>query len=100
MASHSKILNISKNCKIKRSQAIHRIAGGVAVWVEEGFSIRELTLPERLAARAQSAETERFGNMLNELPGLKWEPPTAERYSFRLRYPILRQAQEFLRASQ
>jgi hypothetical protein len=46
MASHSKVLNITRNCDLDKSQAVKRIQAGVAVWVDEGKSFRELDLRE------------------------------------------------------
>src|SRR5579875_1076831 len=80
MASHTKVLNISSGLRIKRSQAYRRIEQCVSEWVEDGVSIRDLTVAEMIAARSMQAragqrrehERERLGVDLGhvELPGV------------------------------
>ena len=96
-----RVLNLTRNSYIKAHQAEERIAAGVAVWIERRVSFRELTLPEVMELRAQQIKRATEWNSpyriaANELPGLKWEPPAKERYSYRQRFPLLRAAHEFL----
>jgi len=55
MCAHGKVLNISTNQRIKRSQARNRVEQCLSAWVEDGLSIRDLTLAERVAARSEQA---------------------------------------------
>src|SRR5512146_2753181 len=100
MARHNhRVLNLTRRCHIKLSQAVARIEAHTCEWVERGVSFRELTLSEVLAIRASQQEAARalpYRNLSNELPGLIFVPPEADRYKFRTRYPLLRQAAEML----
>lgn len=102
----SRVLNLTRNSYVKAHQAEERIAAGVAVWIERRVSFRELTLPEVLERRSLKEQhgvsglTSPYRGMSNELPGLKWEPPTADKYKFRQRFPLLRAAAEFMRQAE
>lgn len=78
MASHSRVFNLTSGCRIKRSQALGRIAHCLSEWVEPGVSIRNLTLAETVARRSAQARLEE-PLPLAEIPGLIYRPsPTAE----------------------
>lgn len=104
MRHSNRVYNLTRKCSLDLHQALTRIEGGTAAWVEAGRTFRELTLAEVMFLRAQQAERAQEWNspyrgMSNELPGLKWEPPTADRYKFRARFPLLRAAHEILAAT-
>ena len=74
MASNKRILNLSTKRTIKRSQAIGRVEQCVSAWVEQGVSIRDLSLAESIALRSKQArESEELDR--SELPGLTFKPP-------------------------
>ena len=56
MGCSTRVLNISKCKHIKRSQARGRVEQCLSVWVDEGYSIRDLTMAESFQARAQQAK--------------------------------------------
>jgi hypothetical protein len=74
MASHSRIINLTNGFRIKRSQALGRIEQCISEWVEEGVSIRDLTLAQRVARRAQQSK-EREPLAFVELPNVVYRPP-------------------------
>jgi hypothetical protein len=97
MASHARVLNTTNGCRLKRSQALNRIDQCISAWVEQGFTIRDLTLAERVQARTiQARLCEPLPNM--ELPGLVFEPSQANLASTRRGYDIIRQAHAFAAA--
>ena len=74
MASNSKILNVTTNRYVKRNQALGRVAECISIWVEEGVSIRDLTLREMVAARSvQARMNEPVAGI--EIPGIIFQPP-------------------------
>lgn len=101
MRHSNRVYNLTRKCSLDKDQAILRIERGTAEWVDRGRTFRELSFTEVLSLRATNQEREREWNspyrgMSNELPGLRWEPPTADRYKFRARFPLLRAAHEIL----
>jgi len=74
MSAHTKVINLTTGCKIKRSQAIGRVDQCISAWVSEGFSIRDLSLQESIEARNKQAK-EREPLPLSEIPGIKFDPP-------------------------
>ena len=71
MAFDSRIINITRNCRLKLHQAEARLSAGLAEWVITGESIRELTIAEVLARRAQSAESTDAPFPASEIPGIR-----------------------------
>ena|SRR6185437_7794319 len=82
MCAHGKVLNISTNQRIKRSQARNRVEQCLSAWVEDGLSIRDLTLAERVAARSEQARL-REPLAVAELPGVKFEPSVSGLEAYR-----------------
>lgn len=74
MASHARILNLSSNRTVKRSQAIGRVEQCISVWVERNVSIRDLSNAERIQARSIQAR-EALELESSELPGITYQPP-------------------------
>ena len=69
MSQSARVRNISQHLSIKRSQAYRRVEQCISAWVEIGVSIRDLTLPERIQARAEQAKLNE-PMPFAELPGL------------------------------
>jgi hypothetical protein len=47
------VLNLTTGRKMKRSEAAGFVEQCASVWVEEGYTIRDLPLPEMVAARSE-----------------------------------------------
>lgn len=60
MSCHTKVLNTSKNSQLKRSQAARWVAEGLAVWIEEDYSIRECSFTETLEIRGKLQQIDRL----------------------------------------
>ena len=73
MKTSHRILNLTKNIRLKPAQALRAIENCACAWVVEGESIRDLTLAEAIAARHTQAN-EREPLPLSEIHGLKYEP--------------------------
>jgi hypothetical protein len=87
MKSH-RILNISKNIRLKYSQALKSIESCACAWVIEGESIRDLTLKESIQARNEQAkQREPMPNA--ELPGISYEPSTSGQSAARAGYELI-----------
>lgn len=113
MASNTRVINLTSGCRIKRSQARNRVEQCLSVWIDDGFTIRDLSLAERVTARKEQAKLEeglfyyvqgKDGKLiakpyLAELHGLKYEPSMQNQASTRLSYAILKQANAFAYAS-
>ncbi len=105
MASHSKVLNLSRRCSLDKSQALKRIKAGVAAWVEENVSFRELAMAEILSLRVEQQIEAEYKHTppsqradylpILEPDGHTWEPPAAERYQQRDRWALVAQARQF-----
>lgn len=84
MSSHARVLNVTNGCRIKRSQALGRIEHCISVWVEEGFAIRDLSLPERIQARAKQAQMAKLSQEVlgcsGEIGGCWFVPPASTTY--------------------
>ena len=89
-----RVLNISKNITVRRSQAKRWIEQCACAWVEEGVSIRDLTLSERVAARSQQAAV-REPLPHAELPGIKYQPSATAVEAHRAGFQLLQQASAF-----
>ena len=73
MASNARILNLSNNRTVKRSQALGRVEQCISVWVETNVSIRDLSNSERIQARSIQAR-EALELDASELPGIVYKP--------------------------
>lgn len=74
MASHARIYNLTRKFSFKRSQAIRAIESCACAWVEEGRTVRDLTIAEAIQARnVQVSLRERLA--FAELPGLIFRLP-------------------------
>lgn len=89
MAEDTRILNITRGFRLKRSQAYRAIENGACAWVEVGVSVRDLTLAESIAVRNEQA---RLREPLEwaEIPGLMFDGPLP------VRNDLIRAAHEFV----
>jgi hypothetical protein len=71
MASNARVLNLTNRCTIKKSQALRRIEQCISTWVVEGYEIRDLSLSERVQARAVQSRAEEEAFPLAEVPGVR-----------------------------
>jgi len=75
MASNKRILNITRNYWLKPSQAFRGIENCSCVWLEEGVSVRDLSLAESIAARNVQAKV-REPLSVAEIPGITFDRET------------------------
>ena len=94
MGTHAKVLNVTSNMHIKRSQALRRIDQCISTWVDS-FTIRDLSLAERVHARSERARLEE-ALAFAELPGLKFQPPAYAQESTRREYALAAEANKFV----
>lgn len=73
LASHKRILNVTRGVYLKINAAQRAIEECSAVWIEPGVSIRLLTLDEGRKARIEQAAN-REPLPYAELPGIKFVP--------------------------
>jgi hypothetical protein len=95
MTKNKRIFNVSRGYSLKRGAAERAIQECSAAWVEEGVSIRNLTLAESIAARneqARHAEPLPFA----EIPGLRFEPTLSGTAATRRERLLTWQAHEFV----
>lgn len=86
MPNNPRVSNLSRGFMLNFKQAKKAVQNCAAVWVEYGISIRDLTLVEAIAARAEqkqlrALETEEQARLREplpyiEVPGLRYEPST------------------------
>ncbi len=88
--SDSRIINLTNNRRLKRNQALRGIENCAWCWVEEGKTVRNLTLKESLQMRAEQAAV-REPLAYAELPGLT--------FSGSVDYKSIRAAHEFCASS-
>lgn len=89
MPADSRVFNITRGFRLRFNQARKAVENCACAWVEHGVSIRDLTLAESIAARAQQAK-DREPLPYAELFSLRFEGPKgtegATRESKRLVY--------------
>lgn len=56
MGASARVINLSTGQRIKRSQARNRVEQCLCVWVDEGFTVRDLSREERMTARSNQAQ--------------------------------------------
>lgn len=77
MASHTRVLNVTRGYHIKYKHALRGLEQCAVTWVEEGVSVRDLTLAESIAARNEQAKL-REPLCYAELPGVMFRPPVGQ----------------------
>ena len=109
MGTHAKVLNTTSNMHIKRSQALRRIDQCISTWVDS-FTIRDLSLAERVQYRSEQARLQqgleyfvegKDGKLVAkpffaEIPGLKFEPPAYAQESTRREHQLAAEANKFV----
>lgn len=94
----NRILNLSRNCYVKRNQAVRLIyEDKIADWVEPGESLRELTLDEMFQRQANPVSCHLPPT---EASGCIFEPPPAKRCRTEriARRVLLKETREFYQA--
>lgn len=85
----TRVVNLTRSTRLRFNQARKGVENCAWAWVEVGVSVRDLTLRESIAARAQQAK-DREPLPFAEVPGLSFEAPMgqagAHRQSRRLAY--------------
>lgn len=94
MASNARILNLSNNRTVKRSQAIGRVEQCISVWIEPGISIRDLSNSERIQARSVQAR-EALELEHAELAGITYQPAIGGQAAYALERRISYDANKF-----
>lgn len=89
MDKDSRILNLTRGFRLKRSQAYRAIENGACVWVEVGVSLRDLNLQESIAARNEQARL-REPLPWAEITGITFNGPLP------VRNDLIRAAHEFV----
>lgn len=77
MSKAPRILNLTRGFHLKRSQAERAIENCAAVWVEEGKTIRDVTLAEAIALRNRQTKA-REPLAFSEIHGLRFQPPATD----------------------
>ena len=94
MSKVHRVLNLTRNIRLKLKQAETAVEACSAVWVEYGVSIRDATLMEAIALRNQQAATrERLAYA--ELPWLRYEPSLGAQESYRREVELAGRANQF-----
>jgi hypothetical protein len=94
MLKTHRVCNITRNVRLKFSQALKAVESCACAWVEEGVSIRDLSLAEAIAARNKQAQL-RQALALAEIPGLRFQPPAYAQESTRREYQLAAEANKF-----
>lgn len=81
MPTDPRILNLTRNFRLKRNQALRAIEQCACAWVETNVSVRDLTLAESIAARNHQAATRELLDA-SELPGITFQPPIGAQAAF------------------
>jgi hypothetical protein len=74
MAKTLSVFNVTRGYSVRLNQARKAIENCACVWVEHGQSIRDLTLRESIAARAEQTKN-REPLPYAEVPGLRFQVP-------------------------
>jgi hypothetical protein len=74
MPQDPRVLNITRGFRLRLNQARKAVENCACAWVEHGSTIRDLTLPESIAARNIQAKN-REPLPYAEVPGLRFEVP-------------------------
>lgn len=94
MASHVRVINLTRGFRLKLNQAERAVEACAAAWVEYGVSLRDLTLAEAIAARNEEAKR-REPLPYAEIPGLIYEPGASRAASNRQELALAAQANQF-----
>ena len=100
MAASFRVKDLTAGRELKRSQADRLVELCVYAWVEQGVSIRKLSLAEMVAARSEKARLDE-PLPLSELRHLRYEAPESKKNAAFMngRYQVLRESRQFCFAS-
>lgn len=76
MAAHTRVLNVTRNFRMKFRQAEKAIENCACTWLDYGVTVRDLTLAESIKARNEQA-SRREPLARAELPNLTFQHPGA-----------------------
>src|SRR5690348_1386934 len=94
MSKSHRVSNVTRNIRLKMSQAERAVEVCAAVWVEYGVSIRDATLAEAIElSNRQAALKERLA--YSELPGLVYEPGAVRAEAYRREQRLAAEATGF-----
>lgn len=106
MAFPKRVLNITSGWKLKQNQAVRAVESCSAAWVEEGVSIRNLTLAESIAKRNEQAklrdpepDNQREPGSFAEIRGIVFRPPAGWESVDHLGRSLRREASSLLASS-
>lgn len=99
MSKSPRILNLTKNCFLKRSQVERGIEACAIAWVEYGKTVRSLSLAESIAARNVQAKDmqakDRKPIASSELPGIVFKPPIGAQAAYVMERRLAFEANKF-----
>lgn len=79
VSADRRVLNVTRNFRLKRNQALKAVENCACAWVKYGVTIRDLTLAESISKRHEQASM-REPLPLAELHGLIFQSPTSQHY--------------------
>lgn len=88
MASHFRVVNLSNGFRLKPAHALRAIEQCSAEWVEQGVSIRNLSLAESICKRNEMAKNSE-PLPYSEVAGITFKGPLPNDFN------LIRQAHEF-----
>ena len=94
MTKNFRVFNVTRGYSMKRGAAEKAIRECAATWVEEGVSIRNLTLAESIKARNEQARL-REPLPYAEIHGLRFDPPASGVSATRGEGKLLWEAHQF-----
>lgn len=97
MASHARVFNVTRRYHIKYKHALRGIENCSVEWVEEGMTVRDLTLAESIAKR--NAQQRLIAEPLSfaELPGVIFRPPANAMGSHQASQELAEMARKFFK---
>lgn len=101
MGANRSVINLTRGYYIRYKYALYSIENCCsAEWVEEGISIRDLTLAEVVAKRAAQEKLLTDPLAFAELPGIVFRPPTHAIPSNQASQDLAEEARKFFRLAQ
>lgn len=100
MASHARVFNVTRGYHIKYKHALRGIDNCAVDWVEEGVSVRDLTLAESIAKRSAQVKLIEEPLSFAELPGVIFRPPTNAIASHQASQELAEVARQFFKEVQ
>lgn len=98
MSGNSRVLNLTRGYTVKYKHALRGIEQCAVAWVEEGVSVRDLTLAESITKRNEQAKL-REPLCYAELPGVVFRPPMGAEKANALSSTLVWEAHRFVTES-